>query len=85
MCYDEKNTAHVYVVAFNPQFYTLYMFQNITTFLKESKVELKKVTWPTRQETIRYTITVIIISGAVALFLGGIDVGLQRLLNAFIF
>ncbi|PIW92119.1 MAG: preprotein translocase subunit SecE, partial [Candidatus Nealsonbacteria bacterium CG_4_8_14_3_um_filter_37_23] len=32
------------------------MFTKIITFLKEVKLEIKKVNWPTRQETIRYTL-----------------------------
>lgn len=60
------------------------MFERFTTFLKESRVELKKVTWPTREETIRYTIMVVIISGFVALFLGALDFLFQFLLNTFI-
>ena len=35
--------------------------------------ELKKVVWPTRQETIRLTLVVIIISLIVGIFLGGLD------------
>ncbi len=31
---------------------------SITTFLSETKVELKKVTWPTKQELIANTIVV---------------------------
>ena len=60
------------------------MLQRIVTFLKESRIELKKVTWPTRQETIRYTMTVVLISAAVALFLGGLDYVFQYLLNNFV-
>lgn len=61
------------------------MLQRLTTFLKEVRIELRKVTWPTRKETIRYTLTVIIISAAVALFLGGADYVLQFILNRFVF
>ncbi len=32
----------------------------ITSFLKETKMELKKVTWPTKQELIANTIVVLI-------------------------
>lgn len=46
---------------------------NIITFLKEVKEELVKVAWPTREQTIRYTILVIIVTVAVGLFLGGLD------------
>ncbi|MEK7120434.1 MAG: preprotein translocase subunit SecE, partial [Patescibacteria group bacterium] len=37
---------------------------------KDVKNELGKVNWPTRQQTLRYTAAVILISVAVALFLG---------------
>ena len=33
---------------------------SITTFLSETKVELKKVTWPTKQELIANTIAVVL-------------------------
>lgn len=33
---------------------------SISEFLRETKVELKKVTWPTKQELIAHTIVVII-------------------------
>ena len=46
---------------------------NIFGFLNEVKEELKKVTWPSREQTIRYTILVIIVEVAVGLFLGGLD------------
>ena len=60
------------------------MLAKLTTFLKEARIELKKVTWSTRQDTIRYTATVIIISAVVALFLGGLDFIFQFILNTFI-
>ncbi len=60
------------------------MLNRILTFLKEAQTELKKVTWPTRQETVRYTITVIVISAAVAIFLGSLDFVFQFILNKFI-
>lgn len=60
------------------------MFTRLTTFLKEVRLELKKVTWPTRQETIHYTLMVIVISAVTAVFLGGIDFILQYILNTFV-
>lgn len=50
-------------------------------FVGEVKNELKKVTWPTRKETVRLTIVVIFISLIVALYLGIIDVLLAKLLE----
>jgi len=35
--------------------------------------ELRKVTWPTRQDTVNLTMVVIVVSLAVGLALGGID------------
>ncbi len=42
-------------------------------FLKEVKLELGKVTWPTREETIKLTIIVIAISIVLGLYIGGLD------------
>ncbi len=46
---------------------------NVINFLKEVKEELIKVAWPSREQTIRYTVLVIIVAVAVGLFLGGLD------------
>jgi len=56
----------------------------IVTFLKEVKVELKKVNWPTKQETTKYALIVIGVSFAMAIFLGGLDFLFTWLLNRFI-
>ena len=45
----------------------------IFNFLKEVRAEIDKVVWPTREQTIRYTILVIIVAVASGLFLGGLD------------
>ena len=57
----------------------------INTFLKEVKSEIKKVNWPTRKETIQYTLIVILVSIFTAIFLGGLDFVFTTLLNKFIF
>ena len=59
-------------------------FEPLTNYFKEVKIELKKVTWPTRSETINYTVMVIIISAVAALFLGGLDFLFRTVLNQFI-
>lgn len=43
------------------------------SFIREVKEELAKVAWPTREQTIRYTVLVIIIAVVTGLFLGGLD------------
>lgn len=49
------------------------------TFLKEVQAELSKVVWPTREQTIRYSILVIAVAVVVGLALGGLDYGLTLL------
>lgn len=53
-------------------------------FLKEVREELKKVVWPTRDEIIRLTAIVIIVSLIVGLFLGGADLLLTKMMEAFL-
>ncbi|RZB34369.1 MAG: preprotein translocase subunit SecE [Desulfobacteraceae bacterium Eth-SRB1] len=53
-------------------------------FLREVKVELKKVTWPTRKQTIGSTAVVIILVMIISLFLGVVDIGLSSLVSVFI-
>lgn len=60
------------------------MLRKIITFLKEVRVEMKKINWPTKQETLRYTIIVIGISTAVAIFLGSLDFIFTTFLSKFI-
>lgn len=47
-------------------------------FLKEVRVELSKVTWPTRNEVIKLTIIVIGVSVAIGLYIGGLDILLTK-------
>ncbi len=51
------------------------------SFLRETKDELKKVVWPTRQEVIRLTFVVIAVSLIVGLFLGGLDFVFTKILE----
>lgn len=60
------------------------LFERIANYLKEVKIELKKVTWPTRPETVNYTVMVIVISAVAAAFLGGLDFLFRTVLNRFI-
>ncbi|HBC58828.1 preprotein translocase subunit SecE [Candidatus Azambacteria bacterium RIFCSPHIGHO2_01_46_10] len=60
------------------------MIDKIINFLKEVNSELKKVNWPTREETIKYTGIVIAASLAVAFFLGGLNYLFTYLLSRFV-
>jgi preprotein translocase subunit SecE len=50
-------------------------------FLREVKVELKKVTWPSRKQTIGSTVVVIVVVMIISLFLGVVDMGLSGLVK----
>lgn len=48
-------------------------------FVREVAMELKKVTWPTRQETVKLTIVVIAVSVIVGIFIGIVDATFLRI------
>lgn len=54
------------------------------SFLQQVLDELRKVTWPTRQEVIRLTATVILISLIVGVFIGGLDFIFTSLLQVVV-
>jgi len=56
----------------------------IISFLKEVGLEMKKVNWPSRQETTKYTLIIIGVCVAVAIYLGGLDLLFTSLLEKFI-
>jgi preprotein translocase subunit SecE len=58
------------------------MLQKIQAFFQEVSVELKKVSWPTRQQTMNATVVVIVVSFIVAFFLGIVDVVLARIVGS---
>ena len=50
-------------------------------FLREVRIELKKVTWPSRPQTIGSTAVVIILVMIISFFLGLVDMGLSGLVR----
>jgi preprotein translocase subunit SecE len=55
--------------------------EKIKQFLAGSKVELKKVTWPTPKQTLASTSVVIIVVIVVSTFLGIVDFGLTKVVK----
>ncbi len=49
------------------------MLQRIRRYLDESWSELKKVTWPTRQQTLNLTVLVFVVSFVVGVFISFFD------------
>lgn len=60
------------------------MFKRLTQFVKEAKTELGKVKWPTKNQAVGYTKLVIIMSLAVAIFLGTLDYIFNLLITKFL-
>ncbi len=50
-------------------------------FLREVRVEFKKVTWPSRKQTVGSTVVVLILVLIISAFLGVIDIGLSSLMD----
>jgi preprotein translocase subunit SecE len=53
-------------------------------YIKETKAEMKHVSWPTKRQTVMFTILVVVVSLAVSLFLGLFDGIFKKVLEFFI-
>ncbi len=60
------------------------MISRFKNYIQESKKEFGRINWPTRQETVKMTMTVIVFSLSFAAFLGLIDAGFEILLAKFL-
>lgn len=60
------------------------LFKKLIIYLKEVKIEAKKVNWLSFDQTMRYTLIVVAASIAVAALLGGLDLFFTAILNRFI-
>ena len=49
-------------------------------FLKEVQNELKLVTWPTRRNTLKLTVAVVVISVLVGVYIGVLDFGFTKIM-----
>jgi preprotein translocase subunit SecE len=56
-------------------------YEGAKQFLREVKTELKKVTWPSRKDTLSGTAVVLVAVFIIALFLGVVDSGLSALIK----
>lgn len=57
------------------------VISSITDYLRSSKSELQKVSWPSKKDTIRYSSLVLGISLVVAVFFAALDYGLGAVVN----
>lgn len=56
-------------------------FEAAKQFLREVRTELKKVTWPSRKDTLSGTLVVLVAIFIIAIFLGIVDSGLSNLIK----
>jgi preprotein translocase subunit SecE len=57
------------------------MLGKLNEFLANVKAELKKVTWPSKKDAYASTMVVIVLVLICAVFLGGVDIILSRLIR----
>jgi preprotein translocase subunit SecE len=60
------------------------IWKTITQFLRDVRIEMKKVIWPNRTEVINYTLVVVIAVAIVGVYILVLDLALARLLNLVI-
>jgi len=65
-------------------FKTMNIIEKIKHFLKEVYVELKRVSWLSKKDALRYTMIVLAVTIIVAAFLGGLDYFFTEILKRFI-
>lgn len=56
----------------------------VVKYFREAKVELEKVAWPTKKDTLLYSGTVLVLCAAVAVYFGVLDWALNQGLEALV-
>ncbi len=59
-------------------------YKTVVQFLRDVRIEMKKVIWPSRQEVINYTVVVLVTVAVVSTYILVLDLALSRLLNLII-
>ncbi|MFA4981366.1 MAG: preprotein translocase subunit SecE [Candidatus Omnitrophota bacterium] len=57
------------------------MANKVANFFKEIKLEMLKVSWPTREELIGSTVVVLVSLAILSLFIGVCDIILSKIIN----
>ena len=60
------------------------MFNKLANYIKETKIEMTHVAWPTKSQTVNFTILVVAFSVGVSLFLGVFDMLFRYLVQMLI-
>jgi preprotein translocase subunit SecE len=59
--------------------------EKIKSFFKEVYVEMRRVSWLSKNEVVKYTLIVLVVTLIVSFFLGGLDYIFTEILKKFIF
>lgn len=62
----------------------MHLAAKLTAYIKESVGEMKKVVWPTKKQTITYSIIVVVMAIGVAVFFAVLDYVFNWLLELLI-
>jgi len=57
---------------------------DLRLFWEQSQAEIKKVAWPDRKETLITSSAVVLLVLIMSLFLGGVDLGLAKLIESIL-
>ena len=60
------------------------IFNSFRNFFTEVSAEFKRVSWPSRENTLKSTTVVVTVSLVVALFLGAVDLGFANAIKMII-
>ena len=71
---SEATTAAESIAAKRSPIYLKPVPRAVRKFFGDIISELKKVSWPTREETTRLTVAVVVVSVTIGLLLGGVDI-----------
>jgi preprotein translocase SecE subunit len=58
--------------------------QRLINYIKDTRGELQYVSWPTRKQSVTFTVVVIVVSVSVSIFLGFFDYLFSLILQKFI-
>jgi len=64
--------------------FSMNIFSKVTKYLSEVRSEMVKVTWPTREQAVKMTLLVIIVSVVIGVFIGSLDIFLSRVTGAIL-
>jgi len=59
-------------------------YNQMVAFLKEVRIELRNVTWPTKEETVNSTWVVLVTVVLIGVFIWMVDIFLQKLVTMII-